>query len=145
MFQTDASWQDIGSSQLLAGLFGEPGLRAYRCFEVAVNLPLFHLDVLRFDDSATEGVWSRFILYDLRMALDFMADERMNEVRLSVQTPLMIERYQIAVVIEIVEGIDRQGKKFHICRCTNNDEHVFPHALTDREELVERRSLWQAS
>lgn len=145
MFQTDASWQDIDLSQLMAGMFGDPGLRCYRCFEVAVNCTLFHVDVLLREETDIDCVWSRFIFYDLRNVLQFITDERIKYVRINIQTSMKVSRqYDISSVVEIVEGCDRQGQIFHVCLCVNNDRHTFPNTVLNSEDGGQMKLIWKS-
>jgi hypothetical protein len=100
MFHTYDFWHDEKHEALIGSLFGSPGLRTYRCFEVPINSRIFHIDAV-----LTGGRnWRRYIFNDLDDVLLFLHHDAIDEAHISIQSQRVESSdYSIRHVKQILE------------------------------------------
>jgi hypothetical protein len=139
MLQTDQSWECYST---LGAIFNQPSLRSYRFVEVALNLPLFHLDAILFEEAEGGGAWSRFICSQLTDVLEIIRRDDTSNVRISIQTPRNDDGYKFFSIAEIIEGRSRLGDMLYIFLGANGERYV--HSLRGEgiSDMLERRIVW---
>lgn len=140
MLQTDKSWECFDA---LGAIFNQPGLRTYRCVEVALNIPLFHLDLI-FDCVDERGdVWSRLIYNQLTDVLDVIRRSDVKRMVLSIQTPRLDDGYRFFSVKQIVLAKNSSGDSFYIY-IGENQEYVDTFASMQAGDFLKKDILWEA-
>lgn len=142
MFHTYDEWEGGAGSKVIGFLFDQPGLRRYRCFQVPINLQLFHVDVGTGD--AEQLDWSRWIFNDFDEALEFLSREHAIKVRISLQTRrLDCQSYEIVRLREILTVATKDGRTGYIFVGINGGRHADSYwdpIVESNIELIE--SLW---
>lgn len=143
MLQTNESWEYLQRGQILGALFNQPGLRQYPCVEIAVNVALFHVDIIFRDKHQEWQSWSRYIFTELPDVLRSIAGDGVVKVRVSLQTRRSDnDEYIISSIDEIVEGIDREGRKHLVFKCSNNENYIDSFFEESENDLSEKRTIW---
>jgi hypothetical protein len=139
MLQTDESWECFSA---LSAIFNQPGLRSYRFVEVAINIPLFHLDLVLLGDEETGHAWSRFICYQLADVLSVIGRCDVANARISIQTPRKGDGYTFFSISQVIEGRNQAGDILHLFIGSNGEEYI--HALRGEgdADMLDRRILW---
>lgn len=140
MLQTDKSWECFDA---LGAIFNQPGLRTYRCVEVALNIPLFHLDLI-FDCADEIGdVWSRHIYSQLADVLDVIRRSDVKRMLLSIQTPRLDDGYRFFSVQQIILAKNSSGDSFYFY-VGENQEYNDAFSSLQVSDLLEKEILWEA-
>lgn len=120
MFHAYESWEDRTKSELLQGLFGQPGLRQFVFVEVPLNNMVFHVDVAPRDAG---GYWRRFIFSKFRDILDFSMQEKVPIANISVQSRRENgQTYSITNLKEVYEITTSQGLQRNLFVCVDGTE-----------------------
>lgn len=139
MLQTDQSWECYST---LGAIFNQPSLRSYRFVEVALNLPLFHVDTVLFEESEGGGSWSRFICCQLTDVLEIIQRDDSLDVRISIQTPRSDDGYKLFSIAQIIEGRSRLGDVLYLFLGADGESYLHGFRGEGRRDLLERRLVW---
>lgn len=142
MLQTDQSWECYST---LGAIFNQPSLRSYRFVEVALNLPLFHLDTVLFEETEGDGAWSRFICSQLTDVLEIIRRDDSSNVRISIQTPRSNDGYKLFSVAQIIEGRSRLGDSLYLFLGANGESYLHGLRGEGSRDLLERRLVWSGA
>jgi hypothetical protein len=142
MFHTYDEWEGRGGSKVIGALFEQPGLRRYQCFQVPINLQLFHIDVGTGGDEKLD--WSRWIFSNFDDVLDFLLNEHVTKVRISLQTRRLDDQsYEIIRIREILTVLtkdDRSGYIFVGVNGSRYPDSYWDPVVDSNIEVIE--SLW---
>ncbi|WP_139178094.1 hypothetical protein [Janthinobacterium sp. OK676] len=116
MFQTEESWQIQEGIEMLRALAGNANLRQYRMFEIALNMPIYRLDVVLPEKFSKDQVLRRFRLQSLHDALQFIKETNPVEVRLTQETAFEDGMEdQLRPISAVSSGVDERGRQVFIC------------------------------
>lgn len=132
MFQTEPAWELSAGMEMLRALAGQAELRQYRMFELAINMPIYRLDLVLPEKFSKDQVLRRLRSQSLLEALEFIRDHNPVEVRLSQETAFYDDRPDEIRRIESVSvGTTSAGEFIFVCEQaggrffigTDGDEH----------------------
>lgn len=125
----------------LNSVFGQSPARFYKCFEVEVNQPLWHLD-LQF--TLQEGVthWRRFIFSTVEHVAATL-EAHHGKCRLHVQSARVenSDSYNLCPVHFLKVAEDRTGRAFHIVMYEDG-QLIYPRCGVQPEELLRFRLIY---
>jgi len=110
MLQTETTWEIPEETRLVRALTGDQTKRRYHLFELALNLPIYRLDVVMpFADNGKPGL-RRFRFGNLQSALEFIAHESPLQMNL-VQEPAyeIGKKPELREIYEVSSAIDGDG------------------------------------
>ena len=125
MFQTEPSWEIQEGTELLRALAGQPNLRQYKMFEVALNMPIYRLDVVLPEKFSKDQVLRRFRLQSLDDALQFIKDANPVETRLTQETAFEDgEEDRLRLISSVSCGLDEHSREVFLCESLNGSFNV---------------------
>jgi hypothetical protein len=146
MLQIDESWECTYSGNTLGSFMCQPGLRQFACVEIPLNVAIFHVDIVLRDKHEVGQSWSRFIVDDIENVLQLIQRDDTINVRISVQTNRSNNaEYKINSIVEIIEGISRDGRKHYMCRCENAENYADATIGEGKIDLSEQRTVWSST
>lgn len=126
---------------MLQSVFRESFARFYKCFEVEVNQPLWHLD-LQF--TLQEGVthWRRFIFSTVEQVAATV-EAHQGKCRLHVQSARadVSDSYELSPVDAIEIGKNSDGRTFHVVM-VEECQLIYPKHEIGPGELRECRLIY---
>ncbi|WP_211442451.1 hypothetical protein [Collimonas humicola] len=144
MLQIDESWECTYSGKTLGSFMNQPGLRQFECVEISLNVAIFHVDIVLSGKHEIGHSWSRFIVADIANVLQLAQRDDMIRIRINVQSRRSANaEYKISSVVEIVEGIGRDGRKHYMCKCSNAQNYA--DATIGEVDLSEQRTVWSST
>jgi len=82
----------------------------YRCIEVYLNRPLFHVDFLVHSNNEEKEGWGRMVFYEINYVIQLIKLKQVKEFHVYVETPIgdinihPIERHKVKKLARIVRG-----------------------------------------
>lgn len=129
--------------------FCAPGTRLYPVVEVALNGPLWHLDVLTAGDvSESERCWRRFLLTSVTQVLALLREQGSCESQLSFQSTTDGQRgaeYLIRKVRQIIAATTTDGSKAHVVICFDGTRIMQPAWTCLEEELLNKHYIYDCT
>ncbi len=120
MFQTDDAWKVRNSGAVRLDV-NQRGRQKYRCMEIPLNLPIFHVDLGERADG--ELVWSRYQVVEIGHVEEFLDLDEVF-VRLSLQTRRSdSDNYEIVRIKEIHRSKDGAGNIGYVYIDTDGRDH----------------------
>lgn len=107
MLQTETTWEIPEDTRLVRALTGDPTKRRYHLFELALNVPIYRLDVVMpFAEDGGPGL-RRFRFDNLQTALDFIAHETPLLMSLVQEPPFVIgKKSELREIYEVSSATD---------------------------------------
>lgn len=125
MFQTNVQWEELANIEFFRSLLQEPGLRRYSMVELSVNCPIFNLDMYMKGELMASGVYSRFQVLDLSVAVRALLENDCARASVSIQLRDNEKKsYVVYRITEIHEGIDENAKRILLYRRDNGQLYI---------------------
>lgn len=116
MFQTEPTWEIREGIEMLRALAGQPELRQFRMLEIALNVPVYRVDVVLPEKYSKDQVLRRFRMTTLSAALEFIRAENPVEVRLTQESAFEDGKEdELRQIFRISEGYNGQGQLVYVC------------------------------
>src|SRR5471030_2676500 len=143
MFQTEPNWEINAGMGILRALAGEAGLRQFRMFELALNVPIYRLDVVLPEKYSKDQVLRRFRLQSLTDALQFIREYHPVEVRLSQETAFFDGTQDEVRIIESVSTVRTQSnEEVLVCDSTSGQFQVGTDGAELEGPVTDIRRVW---
>ncbi|MRW88418.1 hypothetical protein GJ699_00270 [Duganella sp. FT80W] len=143
MFQTIESWEIMEGTEILRALAGQPDLRQYRMFEIALNTPTYRLDVVLPEKFSKDQVLRRFRLHSLGDALQFIKEANPVETRLTQETPFEDgEADQLRQITAVSSAFDKHGRNVFICESLSGTFNVSWDSSSYNGPVSNQRKIW---
>jgi len=141
VFHAYENSEDNEGMDVLRALFDQPGLHSYPFVEIPLNTNLFHIDVAPVDD---ESRWQRFIFDKVENVFEFVAIEKISEVRIYIQTRRRTgSDYQLKRIVEISRGYAFSGESVHLFVCANGSVEISSFNEVAESDIYKVSSLWK--
>jgi|SRR5476649_2187725 len=143
MFQTEPDWEISAGMGILRALAGEAGLRQFRMFELALNMPIYRLDVVLPEKYSKDQVLRRFRLQSLTDALQFIREYHPVEIRLSQETAFQDGAQDEVRNIESVSTARTESnEEVLVCESASGRFHVGIHGGEFEGPVTDLRKIW---
>jgi len=147
MFQTEGAWEIAGGTDLLRSLAGQPDLQQFRMIEIALNAPIYRLDVVLPEKYSKDQVLRRFRLQSLADAVQFIKDANPVEARITQESAFEDgQDDQLRPISAISSGVGEGGRRVFVCESGTErfvvavDEMPYVGPVNDCRKIWPRRS-----
>lgn len=118
-FRTHGDWENKCFPRNIYHPLGE---RLYPVIGLTLNSYLFHIDILQKQNNECE-IWSRFLTLDIRQALTFTSNDKIEDFEISLQTRRCDndnQEFGISTILEAFSAKDAEDQTVYIYKCKNN-------------------------
>jgi len=146
MLQTETSWEIPDDTRIVRALTGDPTKRRYHLIELALNVPIYRLDVVMPLPNGGEPILRRFRFDNLQTALGFI-EHRTPLLMKLIQEPAFAfdKKPELREIHAVYTAVDEDGLEVYVI---NTDKGVFRvGGVIERESdpLSNVKSIWVCS
>lgn len=143
MLQTETSWEIEDDTRIVRALTGDPTKRRYHLIELALNVPIYRLDVVMPGPNGGDPILRRFRFDNLHTALGFIQHKTPLLMKLIQEPAFAIDKQsELREIHAVFSGVDEDGLEVYVI---NTDKGVFRvGGVVERESdaLPGIKSVW---